>query len=289
MWHDDLRGSPAFSPPTPYVRQMFSPTLHKEHIMDSSLNALPDSFSRPRKQHVNALQPLRWLARGWNDFAANPGPSLAHGLILVAMGWLILLMCSTQIDLFAAAVSGFLLVGPVVAAGFYELSRLRASGRPATFDASLTGALTNLNSLAALGGLLAILALAWVLTSRLLFVQVLGGMLPAVGDNLHRTILDWQYHDFMVTYVATGAVFAVIAFFVSAFSAPMIFAGAARTTSAILISIKVVSANPLAMIVWAALIAGLTALGFATFLLGLVVILPVLGHATWHAYRDLTD
>jgi uncharacterized membrane protein len=74
---------------------------------------------------------------------------------------------------------------------------------------------------------------------------------------------------------------------VSAVSAPMIFERAADTKSAILTSIKAVGTNPSAMIVWAALIAGLTAIGFATFLFGLVVVLPVLGHATWHAYRDL--
>jgi uncharacterized membrane protein len=196
-------------------------------------------------------------------------------------------MCSTQIDLFAAAVSGFLLVGPVFGAGFYELSRRRASGQRATFDTSLDGALKNGKSLARLGVLLAILAIAWVLISRLLFEQALGGTLPSVRETFYRTIVDWNYYEFFVTYLITGGVFAVMAFVVSAVSAPMIFDRGADTRIAILTSIKAVATNPSAMIVWAVLIAGLTAIGFATFLFGLVIVLPVLGHATWHAYRDL--
>lgn len=255
--------------------------------MDKPMDAFAHSPGLPPVARVGTLQPLQWLARGWKDFTTNPGPSVAHGLILVALGWLILLMCSTQIDLFAAAVSGFLLVGPVFGAGFYELSRLRASGQRATFDASLDGALKNGRSLARLGLLLAILAIAWVLISRLLFVPALGGTLPSVRDTFYATIVDWDYYEFLAIYLVTGAIFAVIAFFVSAVSAPMIFDRATNTRTAILTSIKAVAANLSAMTVWAAVIAGFTAIGFATFLFGLVIVLPVLGHATWHAYRDL--
>lgn len=255
--------------------------------MDKPMDAFAHSPGLPPVARVGTLQPLRWLVRGWEDFAAQPGPSVAHGLILVALGWLILLMCSMQIDLFAAAVSGFLLIGPVFGAGFYELSRLRAAGQRGTFDASLDGALKNGKSLARLGLLLAFLAIAWVLISRLLFVQALGGTLPSVRETFYQTIVDWDFYYFFVTYLSTGAIFAVAAFIVSAVSAPMIFDRAADTRTAILTSIKAVGTNPSAMIVWAALIAGLTAIGFATFLFGLVIVLPVLGHATWHAYRDL--
>ena len=255
--------------------------------MYKPIDAFAHSPGLPPVTRVGTLQPLSWLARGWDDFSANPVPSVAHGLILVALGWLILLICSTQIDLFAAAVSGFLLVGPVFGAGFYELSRLRASGQRATFDASLDGGLRNWKSLARLGLLLAILAIAWVLISRVLFEQALGGAVPSVRENFYHTIIDWDYYDFFATYLTTGAVFAVVAFIISAVSAPMIFDRAADIRTAILTSIKAVGTNPSAMIVWAALIAGLTAIGFATLLFGLAIVFPVLGHATWHAYRDL--
>ena len=121
----------------------------------------------------------------------------------------------------------------------------------------------------------------------MLFERAFDGIPPSVRDNFYRTIADWSYPGFFVTYLTTGAIFALLAFVLSVVSAPMIFDRAVDTNKAILTSIKVVGTNPAAMAVWAALIAALTAIGFASFLIGLVIVLPLLGHATWHAYRDL--
>ncbi len=255
--------------------------------MDKPMETLDRTPVPVQVARVEPLRPLLWLKLGWGDISHNPGPSIAHGLLLVALGWMILLLSSTHIDLFAAAVSGFLLVGPVFGAGFYELSRLRAAGQPATFDASLDGAVRNGKSLASLGLVLGILAIVWVLLSGWLFVRAFGGVLPSVSDSSYRTIFEWTYAGFFVTYLTTGAVVAAVAFILSAVSAPMISDRAVDTNTAISTSIKAVAANPAAMAVWAALIAVLTALGFASLMLGLVIVLPLLGHATWHAYRDL--
>jgi uncharacterized membrane protein len=255
--------------------------------MDKSIDSSGLTPALPHVMHVEPLRPFVWLSRGWEDVTHNPGPSLAHGLLLVALGWLILFMCSTHIDLLAAAVSGFLLMGPVFGAGFYALSRLRAAGKPATFDASVDGALKNGKPLVYLGLVLALLAIAWVWLSGLLFERAFGENLPSISEGSYQTIFDWTYTGFLLTYMSTGALLALVAFVLSAVSAPMIFDRGVATKTAMLTSVKVVAANPSAMAVWAALIALLTVLGFATFLLGLVIVLPLLGHATWHAYRDL--
>ena len=255
--------------------------------MDKPLHVIDQLAPLPRVAHVEALRPLLWLRLGWDDLRHKPGPSIAHGLLLVMLGWLILLFFSAQVDLLAAAVCTYALVGPIFSAGFYELSRLRAAGLPANFDASLDGALKNGMRLASLGLVLAVLVVGWVWLSGLLFARAFDGVLPSISDNLYRTILDWNYAGFYATYLSTGAIVALLAFLVSAVSAPMIFDRAAGTGTAILTSLKAAAINPAAMAIWAALIALLTAIGFATFLLGLVVILPWLGHATWHAYRDL--
>ena len=255
--------------------------------MDKPLHAFYQMPLLPHVAHVAPLRPLLWLKLGWDDLRHNPGPSIAHGLLLVGVGWLMLLFFSAQIDLLAAAVSGYLLVGPIFGAVFYELSRLRTVGQAATFDASLDGALKNGRRLVRLGLVLAILAILWVLLSGLLFERAFGGIPPSVTDNFYRTIVDWSYPGFFVTYLAAGAIFALLAFVLSVVSAPMIFERAADTNEAILISLKVVGTNPAAMAVWAVLIAALTAIGFASFLFGLAIVLPLLGHATWHAYRDL--
>jgi uncharacterized membrane protein len=255
--------------------------------MVKSMDALAQISPHAQVAHVEPSRPLLWLGLAWDDIRHNPGPSIGHGVILAALGWLILLFCSTHIDLFAAAVSGFLLVGPVFGAGLYELSRLRAAGQAATFDASLDGAMRNGRSLASLGALLAILAIAWVWLSGALFVHAFGGALPSVYDGSYRTIFEWHYAGFFVTYLTTGAFLAAVAFILSAVSAPLIFDRGVDTRTAISTSIRVVRANPVAMALWAALIAALTVIGFVTFLVGLVIVLPLLGHATWHAYRDL--
>jgi len=241
----------------------------------------------PQIKHVDALRPFQWIARGWDDLKHSPGPSFAHGLLLVAIGWLILFVSSTQLDLVAAAVSGFLLVGPVFGAAFYELSRLRRAGQPANFDASLDGAVRNGKALVYLGAVLALLGIAWAWLSGLLFERYFGGDLPAVSENTWRTVVDWDYAGFYLTFMSTGALLAAVAFILSAVSAPMLFDRRIATATALLTSVKAVAVNPVAMLVWALCIAVLTAIGFATLLIGLVVILPLLGHATWHAYRDM--
>lgn len=238
-------------------------------------------------RHVSALRAFHWLALGWQDIKKNPLPSVAQGLILAAMGWLIIVICSTQVELLALAVSGFLLVGPIFGAGFYALSRLQANGQKASFDSAIDEAIKNLGSLSRLGGVLAIIAIAWGFISSGLFQQAFGDQVPEVQVSFYRTIVDWQQTGFILTYVTTGGILAALAFVISAASAPMIFDRGGSTRHAIMTSIRAVARNPLAMVIWAALIASLTVFGFATFMAGLVITLPLIGHATWHAYRDL--
>jgi uncharacterized membrane protein len=255
--------------------------------METSISGFQHRAALPDVSHVEASRPFLWLQRGWDDLRAHPGPSLAHGFTLVVLGNVVLVLCSTHVALVAAAVSGFLLVGPLVAAAFYELSRLRHDGEPVSFDASLEGAVRNGRSLIGLGLLLAALALAWAWLSGVLFERAFGGHLPSVADSAYQVLSDGNYGRFFVAYMLTGAIFAIVAFLLSAVAAPMIFDGRANTRTAVAMSIKTAMANPAAMALWAVIIAVLTAIGFATFMIGLVVILPLLGHATWHAYRDL--
>jgi uncharacterized membrane protein len=128
--------------------------------MDKPFDAFGHMPELPQVARVEPQRALRWLKLGWEDFRHNPGPSIAQGLLLVAMGRLILLFCSTRIDLLAAAISGFLLVAPILGAGFYELSRRREAGQAATFDASIEDAVRDGKALTSLGLVLAILAIA---------------------------------------------------------------------------------------------------------------------------------
>lgn len=257
--------------------------------MEQALDSGHTGSTDEQIKRVSALRAFHWLKLGWQDLTANPLPSMFHGLILGAIGWLIIVICSTQVELLALAISGFLLVGPIFGAGFYALSRLRGRGEKADFDRSLDAAMKNTGSLARLGGILALIAIAWGLISSALFRQAFGTDMPEVQVNFYRTIVEWPQPDFLVSYVASGAVLAALAFVISAVSAPMLFDRGGRTRQAIVTSIRAVMANPLAMVIWAATIVLLTAIGFATFMAGLVVTLPLIGHATWHAYQDLVS
>jgi len=255
--------------------------------MEQSISSAHSAPASAVVKHINLTRPFRWLRLGWDDLFRNPFPSICHGLILTALGWLIIVICSTQIELLALAVSGFLLVGPIFSAGFYALSRLRANGQKADFDASLDAAVKNIGSLARLGVVLALVAIAWAMASGWLFQREFGEQLPEIEISFYRSIFEWGDPGFLLVYLATGAVFAVLAFAISAVSAPMIFDRGGSTWAAILTSIKAVAINPLPMALWAALIAVLTLFGFATLMAGLIIALPLIGHATWHAYKDL--
>jgi uncharacterized membrane protein len=257
--------------------------------MEHAANTVDNLAAGESVKHIGILQPFHWLELGWNDMMHNPLPGLSQGLILAALGWLVILLCSSRIELLALSVSGFLLVGPIFGAGFYALSRLRARGEKADFDSALDEALKNTGSLARLGVILAIIVVVWGLVSSLLFEQAFGSQLPEVRVSFYRTIVDCPHTGFAVTYIATGAILATLAFVLSAISAPMIFDRGGSTRHAVMTSIKAVALNPLPMAVWAALIAALTMIGFATFMAGLVITLPLIGHATWHAYRDLLN
>ena len=158
--------------------------------MDEPLQSSRPMPVLPGLVRVPPLRPLRWLALGWDDLRHKPGPSVAHGLLLVMIGWLILLFCSMQVDLLAAAVSAYLIVGPVIGAVFYELSRLRSRGERVSFDASIDGALKNGRRLASLGLVLAGLAIAWVVISGLLFRGAYGGAPPSLDDVFYWSVFD---------------------------------------------------------------------------------------------------
>ncbi|MBI4755969.1 MAG: DUF2189 domain-containing protein [Betaproteobacteria bacterium] len=241
----------------------------------------------PEVADVRASRPLQWLRDGWQDLARNPLPSLAYGLILAVAGWVILAFASGHPYLFVAAVSGFLLVGPLLAAGLYELSRRQAAGEPANFDDSLDGLRPHRGNLLQFGLVLALLAIAWERLSALMFGLFFDGDVRQVTDLAYRAFFSWEDTGFLMAYTLVGAVLALLVLAIAAVSVPMIMDRGSDVVTAMLTSAKAVGINPVAMLVWTALIVVLTLVGFATLLIGLVVIIPLLGHATWHAYTDL--
>jgi uncharacterized membrane protein len=182
---------------------------------------------------------------------------------------------------------GFLLVGPLMSAGLCEMSRRYSLGQSANFDDSLEGFGRNATALFEFGVILAICAAVWFGISALLLGTVFHVSAPDVGETLYRGFLDATNRSQILAYIVIGGVLATGVFAVSVVAIPLIIDHHATAGQAMRTSVNAVLHNIPAMLVWSGLILLLTIIGYAPLLFGLVVIAPLLGHATWHAYKGM--
>jgi uncharacterized membrane protein len=232
--------------------------------------------------------PFGWLARGWRDFVRAPGASLFHGVI-VALGGLVIVAVTARFwYLLPGAVSGFLLVGPIVATGLYELSRRLERGERATLAEAAGAWRRGTRPLVWLGLILVLAGTLWVLVSAVLFALFVKAPITGLESVMRHVILSEGSNLFPV-WITLGGIGAALVFAVTVVSAPLLLDRDVDMLSALLTSVRAVGENPFAMALWATLIMVATGLSLATFMLGFVVAIPVIGHATWHAYRDVVD
>ena len=246
-------------------------------------------FDLPAIRRVSPGRPFAWLALGWRDMRSNLGESLGYGLAVAALGWLIWAYARGQPQLLTASVTSFFLVAPLLAAGIYEISRRQELGMSTSFGESLQAWRRSGGALAQFGFELVILVIFWERLSAILFALSYGGEAPDLQAFFRDAFLSGNYPLFVLAYVGVGAVFAAIVFVVSAVSIPLLLDRNGDIYTAMATSFLAVARNLTVMAIWAALIVILVAIGFGTLLFGLIVIFPVLGHATWHAYREMTQ
>jgi uncharacterized membrane protein len=238
--------------------------------------------------HVPWKQSVEWLHRAWSDLRYFRGASLAHGALITLLGAVLLIIGGSHPYFLVAAVSGYLLIGPIMATGLCELSRRRQTGEPAGFDESLSAINRNQRGLLQFGAILAAILIVWFVASEMALRAVL--YVPRLGldSALWGGFTDAESSAQLLTYVGSGAVLALIVFAVSVVAVPFLIDHPdASAASAMWASIKATRANIPAMLLWSVYILALTGFGFATLLIGMIVVQPLLGHATWHAYRDL--
>jgi uncharacterized membrane protein len=236
---------------------------------------------------VSMGRPFTWLYRGWMDMRRNWGASLGHGALIVALGWTVLIFCGTHPYYVAAALSGFLLASPIISAGPGEMSRRYESGRRATFDDALDGFVRKPGSLFAFGGTLALCAVIWFAVSAVMLESVFHVEAPSMQETLYRGFIDQMNRSQVEAYFIVGGALAALVFVLSVVSVPLIIDKNATAGQAMATSVRAAFTNIPAMIVWSALILVLTVIGYAPLLFGLLIIGPLLGHATWHAYKDM--
>jgi uncharacterized membrane protein len=236
-------------------------------------------------------RPWAWLTAGWRDLMANPQIGFFYGGALTLAGWvlaLVLLWAQSAWAILPAS-AGFFMVAPLLAAGLYEASRLREEGRPVTFAACLGGFTRNGGQLAFMGVVLVVLHLFWVRVAALIFMLMFGlNFAPSLESLPLAMLRSDMLLPFLVVGTGAGAVLATVAFAISAVSIPMLVDRPELTAmEAIVVSLRAVRTNPGAMAFWAGLIVVFTAFAMVPFFLGLALVIPLVGHATWHAYRDL--
>lgn len=257
--------------------------------MDNSLHPLDHHFNLPHMRQVEASRPMRWLSLGWNDMRENLGASLPYGVFCALAGYLILAFAADRPYLFIAAISGFFLVGPLAAAGLYEISRRHESGQSASLADSFQGLRRHGDGLMYFGLFMAVTLIGWERISAIMFALFYPGNVPELSNFFSQIVLSGEYTHFVVAYLVVGGVLAAVVFSLAAVSIPMLMDRDTDIITAAMTSMRAVGANLGAMAVWAALIVVLIGIGFATMMIGMVVLLPLLGHATWHAYRDLVE
>lgn len=256
-----------------------------------------DSGPTPVKlRRLTNDRPLAWLRAGWQDLKADPIASLAYGLLFAIAGDILLLLALPYPHLFSLAVSGFFLIAPLLSAGLYEISRRHALGQSTTFIESLAGWRRNGESIALFGLGLALVSILWERTSAVLFAFFYTGsgeVGSGISEFFQAVVMSGEHTTFVISWFLIGGLIAMLVFALSAISVPMLLDRSpeqgGNLLTAPLTSLRAVLLNLDVMFLWAMLLVVLTVIGFATFLFGLIVLMPLLGHATWHAYRDLVE
>ncbi|MGB7502406.1 MAG: DUF2189 domain-containing protein [Azonexus sp.] len=257
--------------------------------MNTSFDPVSQSDMAPDIRRVPPSRIVSWLQAGWRDVLANPIPSLAYGLLFGIGGDLILLASLGRPHLFTAALSGFFLLAPLLAVGLYELSRQHAAGAKPTFIDSLRAFRGNGRSIALFGLVLGTITLIWERASSIGFGLLGGTSGINVKQFISQAIANSDNSPFLILWFVLGGMLALATYALGVVSVPLMLDRNAHFVTAILTSFKAFATNTMTLLLWAATIVVLTLLGFATLLFGLVVIMPVLGHASWHAYRDLVE
>lgn len=245
--------------------------------------------SLPTIRQIGWSRPFFWLQAGWRDLKANPLPSLAYGILFALGGDVILLTVIRHPHLVSVAVSGFFLLAPLLAAGLYELSRRTAQGEKILFIDSLRCFRRNGQSLAFFGLFLGLTAILWERFSAVAFALLGASSDLDSGAFLKEVVLSGEHHAFVVIWFALGALLALVVFALAVVAVPMMLDRDSDIVTAMMTSLDACIANAGPLLLWAALIVVLTLTGFATLLFGLLVIMPILGHASWHAYRELVE
>lgn len=246
--------------------------------------------SAMRRRGLPARAAFGWLAMGWRDLLTHPMPSLAYGLgvfaLSIAIVWSLFRL---ELDyVLFPALAGFMVVGPFIAIGLYEKSRAIERKEPVSLGRMLFVPAASGAQVWFTGAILCLLMLGWMRAATIIYALFFG-LRPFPGlDHIAPMLFTTPYGWAMLAVgSAVGALFAAFSFAVSVFAVPRLLDESTDAFTAMGTSISMVWNNRPVMIAWGAIVLALFLLSVATGLLGLIVVFPLLGHATWHSYRAM--
>lgn len=253
-----------------------------------------DVVHAPPHVRTIAIADLRdALARGIDDFAAMPTHAIFLCLIYPIAGLFLarLTLGYDVLPMLYPLAAGFALLGPFAAIGLYELSRRREQGLDLSWEHAFEVFRSpSSGAIAALGVLLTIIFIVWIAVAQSIYVATFGyapaASIPTFLRQVFTTPLGWTL---IVVGNVVGFLFALLVLTISVVSFPLLLDRDVGAAEAILTSVRVVAANPLTMAVWGLIVAGALVIGSLPFFFGLAIVVPILGHATWHLYRKVVE
>jgi uncharacterized membrane protein len=231
------------------------------------------------------------LAKGWDDFMHKPGHVLILAVIYPIIGLFLFRLTFGYhlLPLLFPLAAGYALLGPFAALGFYEVSRQREQGLEPSWWEAIGSVTRHLRSaIPIVGALLMVIFFAWILTAEYIFENIFGPQPPSSLSGFISEVFETQGGiRLIIIGNFVGFLFALLCFAIGVVAFPLLLDRDVSAPVAIVTSVKAVLANPVAMLAWAIFVVAALIVGSLPALLGLVVVLPVLGHATWHLYRKV--
>lgn len=238
---------------------------------------------------VSLAAPLGWLAAGWRDFRAAPLICLAYGAILagISAGIFSVLYRTGSVSWFFVLLGGFLIIGPMLGMGLYEAARLRAAGQKPTFSGMIWVRSAMRRDQLLLGLLMVFLYFLWTRIAQVIYALATPRIFREPEDFLAFVLSDPNGHVMVLAGLITGGVVAFCNYSLAVIAAPMLLDRRYDVFMALATSVRSVNRNFFPMVFWAMIITALTALGIFTAFLGLIIVFPLVGLASWHAYTGL--
>jgi len=253
----------------------------------------PDAADAPVIRTIGLSELHRALQRGWEDFKAVPTHAIILCIIYPVLGLMLAraVLGYSVIPLLFPLAAGFALIGPFAAIGLYEMSRRRERGeQPTAWDALEVVRSPSFGAMLGLGVLLLALFVTWVATAQALYIAAFGYEgATGISDFATRVLTTPQGWWLIVVGCGIGFVFALVALCISVVSFPLMLDRHASAGEAIATSLRAVARNPVPMAAWGLIVAALLAAGTLPFFIGLAIVIPLLGHATWHLYRETIE